>query len=67
MVTAYGFNRNMGYTVLTDKDYRYVVARCSQYHENYIYFIQHPNENIRKKLWFYLMGLIETWDIVNDR
>ncbi|KKM65147.1 hypothetical protein LCGC14_1494190 [marine sediment metagenome] len=49
---------------MTDKDYRYVAARCSQYHENYIHFIQHPNIDTDKKLWLRVIGLIETWDLV---
>ena len=52
---------------MNDKDYRYIASRCSQYHESYLYFIRHSNENVSKKLWFYLMGLVETEDMINER
>lgn len=49
---------------MIDKDYRYIAARCSQYHKSYIVFTQHVDSNISKASWLLTMGLIETWDIL---
>lgn len=61
MVMSYGFNRDMGYDTLIDKEYRHLVTLTIISQGHFIsLFSGGRDHSIKYSAWLYLMGLIET-------
>ncbi len=69
MVTAYGFNGNGRYDLMTDEQYRKHVEWMFYYKDSVtrMAILASSNEHglgFRYRVWLQVMGLIETWDMI---
>ncbi len=70
MATSHGSNRDTGssqMTVITDmteEEYKYLVNLIVDHREQYILLMETCGEVKRHRTWLHLLGLLETWNMV---
>lgn len=69
MVKDYGFNGNMGYDMLVDNEemYREFTRMTSEFRAHHVSLLlvrASRNRHNRHLSWLRLMGLMETWDMI---